>query len=541
MYLHYSYSFGKNQLLVTCFSFVCSCLFGQAITFKLTYSTPGDDEARYAHVLPDNSILLAGSTTMGNHGNMDALLLKLDEHGVLLWSATYGGASDDFFKFILPCSDGNFIAYGETRSFGGGGIDLYLVKFDPNGNLIWSNTYGGTKDELASGGLCETPDGYLISGATQSFGAGFYDIYLIKTNFSGQSVWTRRWGTGGGDGGGEPILNANGEVWVPGGCFYGTNNHNGIMLRVSPNGTLMESNQFGGSTNEGNECFTPGGAGMTASSHTWVPTQDGLHQQPWMLSYSIDGSLIWSKRYPIEDGNYRINAESCPDGGFIFSPNRNGEDIEVAYLIKTDTDGEVDWSYAYYYEGTGDMYHAVPCPDGGYLAVGYRSGAGKDIFLLKTNANGLVLNCRPISADIRSKIYVPNTQSLFFSTYSAGLSAQQNSQSEALALTPEVICASGATGVSEQNQSINLFSISPNPAYASILNMIYELPETDRISIALMDVQGRNIGMLLNESRAAGNHEETVTLPAGLTTGMYFVNLRTSRSNSFVKLMLVQQ
>lgn len=532
-------SVGKRQLLVACFTFFYVGLFGQPTTFKLTYGTPGDDEARFAHVLPDNSILLAGSTTMGNHGDMDALLLKLDPNGVIVWSATYGGASGDFFKFILPCSDGNFIAYGETRSFGGGGIDLYLVKFDADGNLIWSNTYGGTKDELASGGLCETPDGYLISGATQSFGAGFYDIYLIKTNFSGQSVWTRRWGTGGGDGGGEPVLNANGDVWIPGGCFYGPNNHNGIMLRVSPNGTLMESYQFGGPTNEGNEYFTSGGAGMTASSHTWVQTQNGLHQQPWMLSYSIDGSLIWSKRYPIKDGNYGINAENCPDGGFIFSPNRNGEDIEVAYLIKTDTDGEVDWSYAYHFDGTGDMHHAVPCPDGGYLAVGYRSGAGKDIFLLKTDAYGLVLNCRPISADITGQVQITNTQSLSFTTHSAGLSAQQNSQSEALALTPEVICASGTTGVSDANQSINLFSISPNPAYTSILNMVYELPKTDRISIALMDVQGRSMGMLLNDSRAAGNHEETLTLPFGLTTGMYFVNLRTSRGNTFVKLLFV--
>ncbi len=455
----------KRLHLAISFSFFCSFLVGQVSTFRKTYGTAGDDEARFIHVLPDNTFLLAGSTTMGNQGGTDALLIKLDANGDVLWSSTFGGASSEYFKFILPCSDGSFIAYGETRSFGSGGTDLYLVKFDTNGNLIWSRTYGGSNDELATGGLCETADGYVVSGATQSFGAGFWDIYVIKIGFTGNIIWTRRWGTGGGDGGGEPLLAENGDVWVSGGCYVSNNNHNGILLRIQANGILAESKLFGGPTNEGNEFLSPGGAGMTASSHVWQLTENGLQQQPWMVSYTSDGHLVWSRRYLISDGNYQINAENCPDSGFIFAPNRNGDDNDVAYLIKTNQNGDVTWSFSYSYDGTGDMYHAMPCPDGGYVAVGYRNGAGRDIFLIKTNENGVVMNCRPENADIRSLATIPNILNRQFVTNTAGFSSSQNSQSAPLELTQIPICSASGTSVYDMDQPIKPLVISPNPAY----------------------------------------------------------------------------
>jgi hypothetical protein len=477
------------------------------ITFKKTLGTTGDDEAQFVHVLPDNTFIIAGSTNAGNQGSTDALLIKLDANGNILWSATFGGASVDFFKFILPCSDGHFIAYGETRSFGAGNADLYLVKFDTDGHLIWSNTYGGINDERASGGLCETPDGYVISGSTLSFGAGFWDIYVVKTGFNGVAQWTRRWGTGGGDGGGEPLLAGNGDVWVPGGCYVSSSNHNGILLRIQPDGSLASSKQYGGSTNEGNECLSPGGAGMTASSHSWVETDNGLHQQPWMMSYSTGGTLTWSKRYKIPDGNYRINAENCPDGGFIFAPNRNGTDIDVAYLIKTNQEGEVDWSYKYEYGGTGDMYHAMACPDGGYVAVGYRNDATRDIFLIKTNANGLILNCRPENADIRSLTYQPNTSPITFFPYAAGSSLSSNAQSASLDLDTETICSSGVSGAFDLDAAPMSLAVTPNPAQDFIL---IHTPADTRLSC--YNVQGQCV---FSTQVAGGARVDVSALPPG--------------------------
>ncbi|MDX1911043.1 MAG: T9SS type A sorting domain-containing protein [Saprospiraceae bacterium] len=491
------------------------CLFSlllaaQIATFKKTYGTAGDDEAQFVHVLSDSTFIVAGSTTAGNHGAADALLIKFDAAGNILWSATYGGASSEFFKFILACSDGNFIAYGESRSFGTGSTDLYLVKFAPDGQLIWSRTYGGSNDEQASGGLCETPNGYLVSGATLSFGAGFWDVFVVNTGFDGVAQWAKRWGTSGGDGGGEPMLAENGDVWVPGGCYVSSSNHNGILMRIQPNGALIEGKQFGGSTNEGNECLTPGGAGMTASSHTWVPAENGLHQQPWMMSYSLDGELAWSKRYKIPDGNYRINAESCPDGGFIFTPNRNGADNDVAYLIKTDQEGEVDWSFKYHFDGTGDMYHAMPCPDGGYVAVGYRNGAGRDIFLIKTNANGLILNCRPENADIRSLSATPNTYSLSFSSFGAGGSVAANSQTAVQDLTTTTICSAGISSAFNPDQRTAPLAFMPNPANDFI--QIQSPVDVKEFKLSCYNVWGQ---CLFAKQVVAGTQVDISALPPG--------------------------
>jgi len=111
-----------------------------------------------------------------------------------LWTRTYGGVNVDYGLSVQQTSDGGYIVAGYTRSFGEEGTDVYLIKTDANGDTIWTKTYGGARDDIGYSVQQTCDDGYVITGYTKSFGAGGPDIYLIKTNATGDTVWTKTYG-----------------------------------------------------------------------------------------------------------------------------------------------------------------------------------------------------------------------------------------------------------------------------------------------------------------------------------------------------------
>jgi hypothetical protein len=110
----------------------------------------------------------------------DVCLMKIDARGRTVWTRTYGGASADGGHSVEQTSDGGYIIAGYTFSFGAGGADVYLVRADASGDTVWTMTCGGTGGDC---GYCvqeTSPGKYIIAGDTGSFGAGFYDVYLIR-------------------------------------------------------------------------------------------------------------------------------------------------------------------------------------------------------------------------------------------------------------------------------------------------------------------------------------------------------------------------
>ena len=108
-----------------------------------------------------------------------------------LWTKTWGAANDDVAYCVRQTDDGGFIVVGETESYGAGWIDVYLIITDASGIEEWNQTYGGVDRD---GGNCvqQTLDGgYIIAGYTESFGGGGNDVYLIKTDTNGDTAWTR--------------------------------------------------------------------------------------------------------------------------------------------------------------------------------------------------------------------------------------------------------------------------------------------------------------------------------------------------------------
>jgi len=169
------------------------------IQWAKTYGGTNDDYASSVQQTSDGGYIVAGETNSFGAGAGDAFLIKTDANGNVQWAKTYGGTDGDLASSVQQTSDGGYIVLGRTNSFGAGGRDIFLIKTYANGNIQWAKTYGGTNWDEASSVRQTSDGGYIIAGRTYSFGAGYWDIFLIKTDANGNISWAKTYGGTDGD------------------------------------------------------------------------------------------------------------------------------------------------------------------------------------------------------------------------------------------------------------------------------------------------------------------------------------------------------
>ncbi len=157
------------------------------ILWTKSYGGGNTEVSRSISLTTDQGYIIAGVTTSFGAGGEDVYLIRADSSGSVLWTKTYGGAGDDAAYSVRQTVNGGYIIAGITNSFGFGNDDVYVINTDASGNLLWSKTYGGTGAELAYSIQNTNDGGYIIAGSTKSFGAGNEDVYLIKMDSTGNA------------------------------------------------------------------------------------------------------------------------------------------------------------------------------------------------------------------------------------------------------------------------------------------------------------------------------------------------------------------
>jgi len=165
----------------------------QQVVWQKTFGGSDDDRARSVQETIDGGYVVAGYTWSSSERE-DVYILKLDANGNKLWEKTFGGSDNDGAWSIQQTNDGGYVVAGYTSSFGAGSYDVYVLKLDTSGKEVWSKTFGGSSDDLAWSIQQTNDGGYIVAGYTKSFGAGSEDVYILKLDANGNKLWEKTFG-----------------------------------------------------------------------------------------------------------------------------------------------------------------------------------------------------------------------------------------------------------------------------------------------------------------------------------------------------------
>lgn len=399
----------KKKCIYT-FNLICSVLCTFSIWGQnqlcIEGGGPANDQAHSMIQSLDGGYVVAGQTNSFGSGSTDLYVMKTNAIGTVLWTRTVGGSGNDYARSIVQTFDGGYAVAGTTASYGAGGDDLYLVKLDANGTVQWTKTYGGSGTDQGWE-LVQTPDsGFCIAGQTASFGASPNDFYVVRTDNNGSLIWDKKVGA----------------ASVADIAYSITN------------------------TNDG-------GFAVAGTAYTWTGNANSSSNDFYVVKLDGNGNMVWSRL--IQDVNttkypdYARSIIQTSDGGYMVAgeagqPKVNGGFNWHYLLVKLDGAGQVSWTR--YYGGTqipnfstdGSDYaeSVIEMPNGDYLVGGYTFSfnynfntgqqVGLEYYLIRVSNTGTLLSTHIIGTtqnDIGKSIIQTNDGGYMIAGYSQEINA----------------------------------------------------------------------------------------------------------------------
>lgn len=183
-----------------------------------TIGGKGQDDSYSIVQTNDKGYAITGVTwSYADTINGDMFIVRLDSNGNMKWTKTIGDTGIEVGYSIVQTKDGGLVIAGVTTSYGAGGKDIYVVKVDSAGNLLWTRTVGGSGDEVGYSIIQTRDAGFAVTGYTYSYSAGYADIYLIKLDSVGSLQWDRAMGGTAPDGAQALIQTKDGGYAITGG------------------------------------------------------------------------------------------------------------------------------------------------------------------------------------------------------------------------------------------------------------------------------------------------------------------------------------
>ena len=301
-----------------------------------TFAGHGYEKAYSIRQTSDGGYIIAGETLTIGNTNCGVWLVKTDAYGNMQWNKTFQRTKYHGGYYVQQTSDGDYLIAASTRSYDSIDSDLWLIKTDPTGNKQWDRTFGGTgNDEVRS--MQQTSDGgYILAGETYSDTHGF-EIWLIKIDYTGNKQWDRTFG----------------------GINFGSVNS---LEQISDSGYIIA----------GEKCYDYGKCDF------------------WLIKTDPAGNEQWNNTYGKQDINGAKSVQQTLDGGYIIAGYTFDNGKSSILLVKTDSKGNMEWLETF----GKDDYSKANCvrqtSDGGYIIAGetgLKYGA-TDAWIIKTDSKG---------------------------------------------------------------------------------------------------------------------------------------------------------
>jgi hypothetical protein len=356
-----------------------------------TYGGPANDGLRQAIPAADGCVVAVGYTYSYSPGEVDVYAVKVDAGGDTVWTRALGGAGRDYGYGVCETSDGGYALVGYTTSAGAGGEDVYVIKLDAGGSVIWARTYGGAGSDEGRA-ICQSGDGgFVIAGRTASYGSGESDVYLLKLDADGDTVWTRVYG-------GAEYDWSEGVSETADGCYCvcGTTGSNSLsrdiyLVKVDEAGGLVWQRYYGDfvtafSHDWGTGLCATADSGVAVTGNRIIAATDP--SDAYFLRTDGLGTQTSLKRYADSFVEYGRSICETPDGGFLVCGAEKTEDTLKNDLMLAKRIGGSGWLWRQLVGGAGSDCgnSVVEMSTGYYLVAGqtdsYGAG-GYDGWLIK--------------------------------------------------------------------------------------------------------------------------------------------------------------
>lgn len=427
----------------------------------------------------------------------------------------YDYAGDDFGNFVIETSDGGFAIIGSTNSLGAGNYDVWLLKTDSSGDTLWTKTYGGSDDDE---GYClrETSDNGFIIAAYKTIPQHYRDGWIIKTDATGNIDWEYTFGTELNGESASSIINADNNSFI----VSGNLNSKSYVFKIDDEGNVFwEQTYFPAQSSstssicQTSDGFAVAGSFQMVSAGNWFPN---------LFTIDTDGNLGYQLTYfPNAGGFYFIVADL--NGDMIFGGDDNGENV----VYKNSSNGLQEWNYRYYHEVWYEhVTSAVVASDNNIIITDNTYDAS----LRKINtATGDTLWTRTSTFYNDYPKYTNLT-----TTSDNGLIITGYTYNHGLILVKTMQNGS-MTGIENQKsiqKSISLNQNFPNP-FSKKTELSFNLSKAESIELYITDLNNKRIKTLLKEPLAPGvynyiwngNNANGVACPSGI----YYAILKTKK------------
>jgi len=448
-----------------------------------------ESEANSIEKTSDGNYIVTGH--MGGQGSWSTrnlFRMKVDEACDTLWTKMIGGTTQEEVGYsVIETNDNGFVTTGFTKSYGAGGKDVYLIKTDADGNLQWQKWYGGSSDDEGYSVIQTNDLGFLIAARTSSYGQGG-DIWIIKTDSSGDTLWTKLIGGTKSDQVNKVIETSGNDYLIVGSFRLTDNSYDMYLIRMDANGDTLWTKKY-----DRNNRWDVGYDVVEVEDSNFI-IAGYLDSRPSMLKIDIQGDTLFTKTYGAEDPSGFVSISQTSDGNFFVLKPDEYSGVPYILVYKIDSDGNeirqdsigISKTYTAYYTGGSNDLIAIGNDD--YLTVGEGKVAGDAMSMwnaIMTRKGGAL-----------TVITEVEDNELLFS----------------------------------QPTYYKLYQNYPNP-FNPLTKIRFSIPSSGNITLKIFDILGREVKTLLSESKPTGTYE--VSFDGGeLASGIYFYQLR---SGDFIK------
>ncbi|MDP8208608.1 MAG: T9SS type A sorting domain-containing protein [Candidatus Electryonea clarkiae] len=455
-----------------------------------------------------------------------------------LWTRTFGGTEHDRGNSLQQTSDEGYIITGFTESFGAGQSDMWLIKTDSNGDEEWNQTFGGDGDEMGWSVLQTADAGYIVAGYTESFGAGQRDMWLIKTDSTGTEEWNQTFGGADQDYGLSVQQTNDGGYIVTGYTeSFGAGDNDSWLIKTDSIGTEEWNRTFGDADQDYGvsvQQTNDGGYIVTGNTESFGAGDC----DSWLIKTDSVGTEEWNRIFGGENYDNARSVQQTNDGGYILTGYGEGG----VWLIKTDSTGNDEWTQTFGGESFDYGYSVQQTTDGGYIIAGGTASSGEgefDVWLIKTDSNGDE-DWNQTFGGIRMDAGYSVQQTSDDGYIIAGLTESYGAGREDVWL---IRVAAEENDIIESNAShpkdYILDKVYPNP-FNPTITISVGLPASSELKISVYNITGQEAAILADERYSIGYHQ-FIFDASDLSSGIYFIHAKVpGKMNEVRKIVLMR-